>query len=125
VACPSNRRCGLPEKNFLAKGRLKAGELNKTEQAYEARLKLLLQAGEILWYKPFGLTFKLADDTRYTPDFIVLAADGVIECHEVKSFWQGDAKVKIKVAAALFPFRFLAVKKAALKNGGGWTQEDF
>ena len=58
---------------------------------------------------------------RYTPDFLVLAGDGVLECHEVKGgkyvegrlvAWQmDDARVKCRVAARLFPFRFvLAIK---------------
>jgi hypothetical protein len=33
--------------------------------------------------------------------------------------------VKIKVAAALFPFAFRAVTKVAQKGGGGWKTEFF
>ena len=36
-----------------------------------------------------------------------------------------DAKVKIKVAAEKFPFRFIAVAPIALKNGGGWNVKEF
>jgi hypothetical protein len=41
--------------------------------------------------------------------------------HEVKGFWQDDARVKIKVAASIYPFKFIAVKKAK----GGWEREEF
>lgn len=37
-----------------------------------------------------------------------------MECHEVKGFWTDDAKVKIKVAAEQYPFRFIAFKKCKL-----------
>lgn len=107
----------------LALGRMKAGKMNKTEAAYGAELSYLQMAGEIQWYAFEGLTFKLADNTRYTPDFVVMRADGLIECHEVKGFWRDDARVKIKVAADLFPFRFIAVKAKSKKAGGGWDTE--
>lgn len=111
--------------NHLALGRLKTGQLNKTEQAYADRLRALGQAGQILWYKFEGIKLRLADNTFYTPDFAVLAADGVMELHEVKGFWQDDARAKIKIAAALYPFRFLAVKVKAKRDGGGWDVEEF
>jgi len=63
-------------KRVYALGRLKAGVMNKTEQAYSLHLEAMKQGGEILWWKFEGMTFKLADKTRYTPDFCVLCADG-------------------------------------------------
>ena len=36
-----------------------------------------------------------------------------------------DARVKIKVAADMYPFKFLAIKKRAKKLGGGWEIEEF
>lgn len=112
-------------KGMLALGRMKAGKLNKTEQAYADHLEWLKRMGEIVWYSFEAMTLKLADDTRYTPDFIVMAANGQLEAHECKGFWRDDAKVKIKVAAEKFPFRFIAVKAKAKKDGGGWTYEVF
>ncbi|MGR4895811.1 DUF1064 domain-containing protein [Stenotrophomonas sp. LARHCG68] len=109
----------------LALGRLKAGEMNKTEKAYADRLRALEYAGQILWHKFEGIKLRLADNTFYTPDFAVLAADGVMELHEVKGFWQDDARAKIKIAAAMYPFRFLAVKVRAKRDGGGWDVEEF
>ena len=104
-----------------ALGRLKTGEMNKTEQAYRDLLELRKRAGEVLWYKFEGLKFRLADNTFYTPDFAVMLSNGQIELHEVKGHWQDDARVKIKIAADLYPFQFIAVKK----NGKGWEFENF
>lgn len=99
--------------------------MNKTEQAYESLLKLRQQAGEVLWYKFEGLKFRLADNTFYTPDFVVMLASGQMEAHEVKGFWQDDARAKIKIAADMYPFRFIAVMPKTKKDGGGWKQEVF
>ena len=112
-------------RGLQALGRLKVGAMNKTEAAYAQTLELRKAAGEVAWYKFEGLKFRLADNTFYTPDFAVMAADGVIECHEVKGFWQDDARAKIKVAADLYPFRFIAVKARTKKSGGGWEVEAF
>ena len=112
-------------KAMYALGRLKVGAMNKTEAAYAQHLINQQHAGQILWQKFEGLKLRLADSTFYTPDFAVMAADGVIECHEVKGFWQDDARVKIKVAADLYPFRFIAVRVKTKKEGGGWEVEAF
>ena len=112
-------------KGVLALGRLKTGQLNKTEQAYGDCLEQRKQAGEIAWYKFEGIKLRLADNTFYTPDFAVMGVGGEMEMHEVKGFWRDDAWVKIKIAADMYPFRFIAVTARAKKAGGGWTIEEF
>lgn len=112
-------------KGVLALGRLKAGAMNKTEAAYAAHLEQRRMAGEVAWYRFEGLKFRLADSTFYTPDFAVMLSDGAMEAHEVKGFWQDDARAKIKIAADLYPFRFVAIKAKAKKDGGGWVVEEF
>ena len=82
-------------------------------------------AGEIAWYKFEGIKFRLADNTFYTPDYAVMLADGTMEIHEVKGYWEDDARVKIKVAAETYPFRFIAGKAKAKKDGGGFSVEEF
>jgi len=109
----------------LALGRLKVGKMNQTEAAYGEHLRALQHAGEILWFRFEGIKLRLADNTFYTPDFAVLAADGVMELHEVKGFWQDDARAKIKIAADQYPFRFIAVRVRPKKDGGGWAVEEF
>ena len=108
-----------------ALGRLKTGEMNKTEAEYDQRLKLLEHAGEILWYRFEGVKLRLADNTFYTCDFAVMAKDGTLEMHECKGFWTDDAKVKIKVASTSYPFKFISVKKVPKARGGGWEVEEF
>lgn len=103
---------------------------NKTESAYGSYLSGLQQVGEIVRCRFEGLKFRLAQRTSYCPDFIVTMPDNSIQCHEVKARWgngkpgwRDDARVKIKVAAELFPeFTFVAV----WPNGrGGWNSEYF
>lgn len=110
---------------MYALGRLKTGQMNKTESEYYQYLKTLERANEILWFKFEGLKFKLANNTTYTPDFVVMNKDGLIELHEVKGYWIDDARVKIKVAADMYPFKFMAIKKRTKKLGGGWEIEEF
>jgi hypothetical protein len=108
---------------FRALGRLKQGVMNGTEKAYALHLEARKQSGAVLWYKFEGMKFRLADGTFYTPDFIVLDSSGFMEAHEVKGFWTDDARVKIKVAADLYPLSFIAIKR--LPRGGGWDIERF
>jgi hypothetical protein len=106
----------------LARGRMSPRKMNKTEAAYDQHLWLLRHAGEVLWHDFEAIKLRLADDTYYIPDFNVLVASGYLEMHEIKGgFWRDDARVKIKCAAALFPFRFRAMQKA----GNGWKVEEF
>lgn len=112
-------------KSFYGAGRLKSGVMNSTEASYDADLKSRQFSGEILWYKFEGMKFKLADNTFYSPDFAVMLSNGQIEIHEVKGFWMDDARVKIKVAASLYPFKFIGVTKKSKKSGGGWQKEEF
>ena len=112
-------------KSIQALGRLKAGQMNKTEEAYAQTLELRKRAGEIAWYRFEGLKLRLADKTFYTPDFAVMKTNGMMECHEVKGHWEDDARVKIKVAASMYPFAFFAVQKASKSQGGGWIVEEF
>lgn len=109
----------------LALGRLKTGQMNNTERAYAAHLERLRLTGDIEWFRFEGVKVRLADKTFYTPDFAVMSADGVIEMHEVKGFWTDDARVKIKVAADQYPFRFIAFKAIPKSRGGGWAREEF
>jgi hypothetical protein len=95
--------------------------MNRSEAAYAQRLELQRQAGEVVWFKFEAVKLRLADATFYSPDFAVMVADGTLEMHEVKGFWEDDARVKIKVAAAMYPFRFVALTA----KRGTWQIEDF
>ena len=73
----------MPRNRVL--GRLKAGEMNKTESAYAEHLKAAQIAGEVeaWWFEGIGL--KVAPNCHYYPDFLVLLPDGRLEVHEVKA----------------------------------------
>ncbi len=99
------------------------GEMNKLERQYAALLEARRVTGEIKsWkYEPFKL--RLAKSTFFDIDFSLIFHDGHIELHEVKGHWEDDARVKIKVAAEIFPeFKFFGVRW----NGReGWAFEEF
>lgn len=101
--------------------------MNGLETAYDGHLALRKTAGEILEFWFESLKFRLAKDLSYSPDFLVQLANGELEIHEVKGYWEDDARAKIKMAANLFPFRFIGVTKATVKNNGyvGWKFEQF
>lgn len=83
-------------------------KLNKTERAF---YDVLLSRG----YRRVGvqdITLKLADDTRYTPDFSAIGPNAEMIFFEVKGFFRDDAKVKLKVAARQHSWaQFYLVKK--------------
>ena len=97
--------------------------MNKLETLYAQHLELRRRAGEIEWYAFDVLNLRLAPKCFYRPDFMVMRHDAEIEMHEVKGHWEDDARVKVKVAADKFPFRFLAVTQRPKKHGGGWLYE--
>jgi len=116
-----------PSNRLYALGRLKPGERNKTEAAYELELERRKSQGEILWYQFEGIKLRLADNCFYSPDFVVLLSNGEMEMHEVKgakAIMTDDSKVKIKVAARHFPFRFILIFTKPKKDGGGWKVEE-
>ena len=100
----------LKQPASFALGRMKAGNMNKTEAAYAKHLEVLKQVGKIQWYEFEPMNLRLADKCFYRIDFLVMLDSGQLECHEVKGFWTDDALVKIKAASEKFPFRFIAVK---------------
>lgn len=112
-------------KRTLALGRLPVGQMNKTEAEYAELLEDRKHNGEVAWWKFEGLRLRLGDGCGYTPDFAVMLTNGQLECHECKGFWRDDARAKIKIAADLYPFRFVAVTKEAKCRGGGWKVEEF
>ena len=108
-----------------ALGRMKAGVMNATEAEYARVLEADKAAGLVAWWAFEPFKFRLADNTFYTPDFGVMLINGELQAHEVKGFWTDDARVKIKVAASLFPIQFYALRKQPKKAGGGFAREAF
>lgn len=116
----------MTSRRLQALGRLKTGERNKTEAAYEQHLKLLKHAGEVLWFRFEGVKLRLADNTFLTPDFAVMLANGQMEMHDTKgapAVFTDDARVKMKVAADTYPFVFRVIYPRKKADGGGWHVE--
>lgn len=113
-----------PKAGLYAKGRLKQGELNRTETAYSQYLESERQAGRVSDYWFEALKLKVADGACwYCPDFLVLRPTGELELHEVKGsprIFADDAKVKCKSVATLYPFRLFVVYPRSKRQGGGF-----
>lgn len=121
---------------FGGRQKHKPGQMNGAERKYADRLESLRRDGSIEWFGFECTTFKLADDTRYTPDFTVLLSCGIVEFHEVKGstknkktgkrgpFIEPAAKIKIKVAADALPFRF-SIFWIDKDIPGHWARRDF
>ena len=104
------------------------GQMNKTEAEYAALLQARKLSGEVVEWHFEAITFKLADDTRYTADFLVLLENGEVELVDCKGGGPIDPKslVKIKCAAEKFwAFRFVMEQKQTRKLGGGWKRREF
>lgn len=116
----------IPAANVRRLEKQKADPMNKTERRRSVELEAKKRAGEIRAWHFNALTLKLADDCRYTPDFLIEHNDARLEFEEIKGFWRDDARVKIKVAARLFPmFTFTALRARKMRDGGGWATEVF
>ena len=110
------------KERYYALGRLPAGKMNKTEALVESHLRDLKMAGEVLWYRFEGVKLRLADNTFLTLDFAVLPKSCILELIDVKGGWATeDSRIKLKVAAEMYPFRFVIAKKTK----GGWDREEF
>jgi hypothetical protein len=71
------------------------------------------------------MTLKLADDCRYTSDFMVLNTDGTLDLIDTKGAGPIDptSLVKIRCAADQFPmFNFHVMQK---QKNGTWKHTEF
>lgn len=107
------------------------GQMNKTEAAYAELLhqrfvgcEQLGAAGVLMWEFE-AVTFKLAHDCRFTPDFMIWLADGSIEYVDTKGAGPvaDDALVKIKTAAAKFSMYTFVIEQ--LTKSDGWQRREF
>lgn len=111
--------------------------MNGTERAYDAYLRTLYVAGEVLWWAFEGMKIILGPGATYTPDFLVLYADGRLELHDTKgtkkiktgrkagekTCWvEEHALVKCKITTAVFPIPLFLVYSL---GDGGWGRKGF
>lgn len=107
--------------------------MNKWEEEYAQVLENRRRVGEVSWWAFEPMKLRLATGAYYKPDFAAIhvweAPNDIwvseLEFHEVKGMWREAGRVRIKVAAEHFPFKFFAVTKKKVKEGGGWKVEEF
>lgn len=97
--------------------RQRRGSMNGAEAAFSLRLKADPLVARFVFE---GVSFRLANGARFTPDFIVFMVDGSIQIHEIKGSHSREAAiVRLKVAAGLFPeFQFFIQRLA----NGRWAE---
>jgi hypothetical protein len=106
------------------------GVQNQLEARYEREVLIPAKlSGGVVDYWFEAITLKLADGARYTPDYLVLDSDLVVELVDTKARWSNgqiareDALLKMKFAAQRFPlFRFVA---AVWDTKAGWSRKEF
>lgn len=115
-----------------ARPRHEAGKMNKLEAKYAAHLELRKMTNEISDWRFEPMKLRLAPSTFFDIDFLVrfdfLLEDGgevaFVELHELKGHWEDDARVKMKVAATMFPWwTFRGVQWD--KTAKDWKFEEF
>jgi len=68
-----------------------------------------------------GITLRIANGARYTPDYYVVLTDGTLCFYEIKGLRRAAGILALKVAANQFPeFQFLI---AEFDRKTGWTIE--
>lgn len=124
-----------------AKGRIRDKGMNRLETSYAAHLDQLMLIGHVMWRSQHeALKLRLADNTHYIVDFMVLRPDGVLEIHDTKgttkklvtkggveigkteTYWcPAKNKQKLKLVAELFP---IVVKIVWRNRAGEWVEEE-
>lgn len=118
------REAKTGQQRMQALGRLRDGQMNKTEQHFADYLDAEKAAGRVLWWAFEGIKFKLAKNTHLTVDFAVMVEGGQLHMIDVKgarAIYSDDAKAKMKIAADKFPLAFFV---AFPTKGGGWDIEE-
>jgi len=103
----------------------KLGEMNWLETAFAKHLDTQKAAGMVVaWhYECFRMRIAFGDKPAWIKvDFFVLYSDGSIRLFETKGFWREAARLRIKVAAGVYPWaKFIGVKRIKQE----WIYEQF
>lgn len=109
---------------LYALGRIAKGKMNGTETAYAQRLDALKHDGTIIDWKFHVLRVRLADNTYYEPDFIVMTAERELQIHETKgTFTTPLGQAKVKMCAEVLPW--FRVFKCSKQKDGSWVIQEF
>jgi hypothetical protein len=110
----------------VAKGspKLSDGYDSQLEREYAAVLEAQRVAGEILWWKHHAMRLRLANETFYSTDFLVMLPSHELELHECKGFIRESARVRVNVIAEMYPFRVVMVRAERYRGTySNWTYE--
>ena len=93
---------------------------NKTEAGYRA--EVLGRRGDVAAVHYEGLTLRMANGHRYTPDWVVVTVGGRIECHEVKGghAMHSEQRARLAFDQARVEFPWIVWVWARKVEGGGW-----
>ena len=93
-----------------------SGKMNKWEEAFAERLEMYRLEGSIIDWKYESIRFRLAANTTYTPDFMVITTDA-IEFIEIKGQRHSTGMAKFKICSEMYPW---ALWKMVEKTKQGW-----
>ena len=79
VAKPGALKIKSNQPASFALGRLKEGQMNKTETAYAQLLELKKHTGDVLWYSFEPINLRIAKKCFYAVDFLVMNKNGQLE----------------------------------------------
>lgn len=93
---------------------------NKTEAVYRA--EVIGRRTDVAAVHYEGITVRMANGHRYTPDWVVVTASGRIECHEVKGGYALHSHQRARLAfdQARIEFPWI-VWVWAVKTKNGWV----
>ncbi len=123
-AVPRSEIDRMLERAVAEEPKPRRGRMNKLETRFRDEvLQRPDGSGRYAWHDFEPMKFRLADGAWYTPDWMAMDDRGAVTAFEVKGFWREAARVRIKVAADKYPFRFVAVTKD--RKTGEWQYENF
>lgn len=99
-----------PSKVIKAKAKQKPSLPTGIDSKYELEYLRILEDRKYMGHiHDFALkpgSWRIGDNSHYQPDFLVIAADGTVEYHEVKgrTRYAKASLTKIKAAARLYPW---------------------
>ena len=92
---------------------------NKTEASYRA--EVIARRTDVAAVHYEGLTVRMANGHRYTPDWVVVTAGGRIECHEVKGGYALHSHQRARLAFDQARIEFPWIMWVwAVKTKNGW-----
>ncbi len=100
----------------------KRHSMTRPEHEMASQLEMMRRNNEIESWKFEGITLKLADGCRYTPDFFVVVSAIILRIRIIETkgpFIREDAMIKFRVAKEQNPW---AEWQLHQRTKNGWTQ---